>query len=113
VASATAPFVTGGLDPRTAPVKAVSTGWSSTSSLNWSPGLGSLTPALNTTDRPGVVPPTVIGVLPLLWNCPSPVGGAGSAGMEVLKSAAVSGFPPNDVQALARPVWSSVRARHV
>ncbi len=91
-------------------MKLVSTGWTSTSSRNWSPGFGSLTVALNTTDRPLAVPPTAIGVLPLLWNCPSPAGARGSAGMDVLKSAALSRFAPNGAHALARLVWSSVRA---
>ena len=85
-----APVATGGPEALTTPVNGVSTGWTSTSSCSSSPGFTSVTAALNTTDRPTALPPTAIAVRPSFWNCPSPVGRSGGAGMDVLKSAAVS-----------------------
>src|SRR5881397_3954173 len=84
--------------------------WSSDVCSSDLAGLGSVTPALKITERPVAVPPAGIGVVLSPWNWPRAVGAAGGTSIEVLKSGAVSAFPPNVVQPLARPVWSAVRA---
>ena len=108
-AVATWPLATATPMPVTTPSNAVPTGLTSTSSCSWSPGFTSVTVAVKSTDRPAAVPPTAMVVLPSLCSWPSAVGDPGGTGMEVLKSGASSGLPPNGVQALARPVWSTTR----
>jgi len=105
------PLATAAPEPFGTPVKAVPRGSTSTSSRTTSLGFGSVTVPLNTAERLRPLPPTGMAVTPSFWNCPSAVGASGGSGMTVAKSAAVSAFPPNDTHALARPVWSRVRAR--
>ena len=111
VAVAIVPLATDAPEPFGTPLNAVPSGSTSTSSRTTSPGLGSVTVPLNTAERLRPVPPTGMAVTPSLWNCPSAVGASGGPGMAVAKSVAVSAFPPNATHALARPVWSTVRAR--
>src|SRR3989442_5399201 len=110
VAVAVAPFATDAPEPLGTPLNAVPSGSTSTSRRNWSPAFGSVTVALNTTQRPLAVPPTAMDATPSPWNCARAVRGPGGFGTAVTKSVAVSALPPNGAQALARPVWSSARA---
>ena len=103
-AVAVAPLATAGPEALAPLLNAVPTGLTSTSSRNWSPGLGSVTPASKVTDRAVAIPPAGMGVLPSLWSWLRPVGALGGTGTDVLKSGGLSGFPSSAVQSLARPV---------
>src|SRR3989449_5919459 len=104
VAVAVAPFATDAPEPLGTPLNAVPSGSTSTSRRNWSPAFGSVTVALNTTERPLAVPPTAMDATPSLWNCAGVVGGPGGCGTAVTKSVAGSALPPKATQPPPPPV---------
>jgi len=110
VAVAVVPRATAGLEPVAVFVNAVPTGSTSTSRRTWSPGSGSSTTAVNRAVASSVVPPIAIAVVPSERTWPSEPGVSGACGTATWKSAALSALPPNEVQALARPVRSTARA---